>query len=181
MNLNNENQKTIIKKNIHCRSCGGNEALLIDTVCGKKSVLKTPSLNKKYLLSMYFTFGLYGFAHGFRFLEKRSSYEHSTYVFCPHCGRKSNAGVRPDRKISRKVYLSSDNKILFGICGGIAEYTGRNANAVRLAMMLHGLFFFPAVAYFLIGITGIMQETPVKGYLTTEKYYDENYNGGNTI
>lgn len=175
MNHDTQQQKSTIRKNIHCRSCGCDDALLIDTVYGKKSVLKTPSLNKKYWLSMYFTFGLYGLVHGFHFIEKKSSFKHDTYVFCPHCGKKFNVGIRSDRKSSRKIYLSADDKLIFGICGGVAEYTGRNVNAVRLAMILHGLFIIPAVVYFLIGITGIMQENPIRGYLTTEESFDEQF------
>ena len=37
---------------------------------------------------------------------------------------------------SKRLVRSSDNKWLGGVCGGIAEYTGVNANLVRLAVTI---------------------------------------------
>ena len=36
----------------------------------------------------------------------------------------------------KKLYLSSTDKKIFGVCGGIAEYFGADATIVRLAWIL---------------------------------------------
>lgn len=70
MNLNTENTQTIIERDIHCPYCNSEKALLISEIADKRSVLKIPEFDKKYLLNTIFTFGLYALVHGFPFIEK---------------------------------------------------------------------------------------------------------------
>ena len=46
---------------------------------------------------------------------------------------RSTAGVR-------RLYRSRTNRVLAGVCGGLAEYYGSDPTAVRLAALLIGLF-----------------------------------------
>lgn len=46
---------------------------------------------------------------------------------------RSTAGVR-------RLYRSRTNRVLAGVCGGVAEYYGSDPTAVRLAALLLGLF-----------------------------------------
>lgn len=52
----------------------------------------------------------------------------------------------------RKLYRSSQNRVLAGVCGGIAEYYGSDPTAVRLAALVIGLFtgIVPMVILYLI-------------------------------
>lgn len=38
-----------------------------------------------------------------------------------------------------KLYRSENNRVIGGVCGGIAEYTGINANLVRVLFVLGGV------------------------------------------
>lgn len=162
MNLNTENAQTIIERDVHCPYCDSDKALLISEIADKRTVLKMPDLDRKYWLNTIFTFGLYAFVHGFPFIEKKRVYDYSTYGFCPHCGKTYNAGVPNSIKTEKrkKVYRSLKDKKIFGICGGIAEYTGRNVKAIRIAMVIYALSVFPAIIYFVLGLTNIMEVNP---------------------
>jgi phage shock protein C len=41
---------------------------------------------------------------------------------------------------ARRLYRSARNRVLAGVCGGIAEYYGSDPTAVRLAALVIGLF-----------------------------------------
>lgn len=77
-------------------------------------------------------------------------------------------------KQRKKVYRSLKNKKICGICGGIAEYTGRNVKAIRIAMVLHSFTIFPAILYFVLGLTNIMEINPKQ-----LKEFENNAPGGN--
>lgn len=162
MNLNAENSQTIIERDVHCPYCDSDKALLINEIADKRSVIKLPDLDRKYWLSFIFTFGIYALVHGFPFIEKKRIYNYNTYGFCPHCGKTYNAGVPNSIKAEKhkKVYLSIKDKKFFGICGGIAEYTGINVKLIRIAMVIYGLGFLPAIIYFVIGLANIMEVNP---------------------
>lgn len=55
----------------------------------------------------------------------------------------------PDPK---KLYLSSKDKKIFGVCGGIAEYFGTDSTVVRLAWVVITIItgVFPGVLAYLI-------------------------------
>ena len=176
MNLNTENSQTIIERDVHCPYCDSDKAMLISEIAEKRSILKMPDLDRKYWLSFYFTFGLYALVHGFPFIEKKRVFNYNTYGFCPHCGKTYNAGVPNSISAEKrkKVYRSLKNKKIFGICGGIAEYTGRNVKAIRIAMVLHSFAIFPAILYFVLGLTNIMEINPKQ-----LKEFENNAPGGN--
>lgn len=175
MNLNTENTQTIIERDIHCPYCNSEKALLISEIADKRSVFKMPDLDRKYWLNTIFTFGLYALVHGFPFIEKKRIYDYNTYGFCPYCGKTYNAGVPNSIKVEKrkKVYRSLKNKKIFGICGGIAEYTGRNVKTIRIAMVIYALGFVPAILYFVLGFTNIMEINPKQ-----LKEWESNYSGG---
>lgn len=196
MNLNSENTKTIIERDVHCPYCDSDKALLISEIANKRSVLKLSDLDKKYWLSLYFTFGLYALVHGFPFFEKKRIYEYNTYGFCPHCGKTYNAGVPNSisAEKSKKIYRSLRDKKLLGICGGVAEFTGLNVNLVRIALVIHSLLLawlihvllfvpikyavifilFPAVIYFVLGVLNIIEVNPKQ-----QKELNNQNTGGN--
>ena len=46
----------------------------------------------------------------------------------------------PPRAQVRRLHRSRTNRVLAGVCGGIAEYYGSDPTAVRLAALIIGLF-----------------------------------------
>jgi phage shock protein C len=52
----------------------------------------------------------------------------------------------------KKLYRSKKNRIIAGVCGGIAEFLDTDPTAIRLAWVLLTLFtgFFPGVLGYLI-------------------------------
>ncbi len=52
----------------------------------------------------------------------------------------------------RRFYRSRGNRVLAGVCGGIAEYYGSDPNAVRLLTLVLGLFtgIFPMIVLYLV-------------------------------
>ena len=53
---------------------------------------------------------------------------------------------------ARQFYRSRSNRVLAGVCGGIAEYYGSDATAVRLLTLVLGLFtgIFPMIVVYLV-------------------------------
>lgn len=52
----------------------------------------------------------------------------------------------------RKLYLAQDDKKIFGVCGGIAEYFGADSTVVRLAWVVMTIVtgIFPGVLAYLV-------------------------------
>jgi len=154
--MNNSNDTNIIERDVHCPFCQGNQALLISGLSAKSSsILWPPACGLKYWLSIIFTFGFHSFTHGFPMIEKKRAYEFTTYGFCPQCGKKYDAGapVTTAAKTTQpKFYKSLREKKVFGICGGISEYTGISVKLVRMVMILYGITFIPAIAYIIAGL-----------------------------
>lgn len=50
------------------------------------------------------------------------------------------------------LHLSSTNKMLAGVCGGLAEYFGMNANLLRVLWLIVTLFtgILPGVALYIV-------------------------------
>ncbi len=46
---------------------------------------------------------------------------------------------QPERRGSRRLTRSRTDRKIAGVCGGFAEYSGIDANIVRLVMVLLGL------------------------------------------
>jgi len=75
--------------------------------------------------------------------------------------------------MSKQLYRSQENKIIGGVCGGLAEYFNIDPVIVRLVCVL--LFFAKAigiVAYIICMI--IIPEAPY-GYSSKEEAYNQNY------
>ena len=53
---------------------------------------------------------------------------------------------------ARRFYRSRSNRVLAGVCGGIAEYYGSDPTAVRLLTLVVGLFtgIFPMIVLYLV-------------------------------
>ncbi len=159
-----KDEQNTIERDIHCPYCQSDKALLISGVGETRTVLQFPDYGMKYLLSVLFTGGLYLLIHGFPIAEIKRVVEYDTYGFCPHCGKTYNASapmaVKAAKSKSPKLYCSLKQKFLFGVCGGISEYTGLSITLVRIMMLIYSLSFFPIIIYFLLGLTSIMPNNP---------------------
>ena len=51
---------------------------------------------------------------------------------------------------NKKLYKSTTDRKLFGVCGGIAEYFGIDSSIVRLALVLFVLAVGSGVLFYLI-------------------------------
>lgn len=51
--------------------------------------------------------------------------------------------------MTKKLYKSKKNKILFGVCGGIGEYFDIDPVIIRIIFILSGISFF---LYFILAI-----------------------------
>lgn len=58
----------------------------------------------------------------------------------------------PPREEIRRLHRSTTNRVLAGVCGGIAETYGSDPTAVRLATLVIGLFtgIFPMVVLYVV-------------------------------
>ncbi len=56
--------------------------------------------------------------------------------------------------MQKKLYRSETNKMLAGICGGLAEYFSVDATAIRLAWLLIVIFtgVFPGVIAYILAL-----------------------------
>jgi phage shock protein C len=50
----------------------------------------------------------------------------------------------------KRLYKSKKDKIIFGVCGGIAEYLGIDPSLIRLLWILAGCIFGSGVLAYLI-------------------------------
>ena len=63
---------------------------------------------------------------------------------------------------TKRLYRSTDDKMIAGVCGGIAEYFGWDPTLVRVGYVLlsMGSVFFPGVIAYLVMMV-IIPEKPV--------------------
>ena len=59
---------------------------------------------------------------------------------------------------SRKLYKSDKDKVLFGVCGGIAEYFGVDSTWIRLAWVIVSLFGGSGVLAYIIAVLIVPDE-----------------------
>ena len=59
---------------------------------------------------------------------------------------------------SRKLYKSDKDKVLFGVCGGIAEYFGVDSTWIRLAWVLVSLLGGSGVLAYIIAVLIVPDE-----------------------
>lgn len=60
--------------------------------------------------------------------------------------------AQPEGTAARRLYRSRTNRVLAGVCGGIAEHYGSDPTAVRLAALVIGLFtgIVPMVVLYIV-------------------------------
>lgn len=61
--------------------------------------------------------------------------------------------------MERKLYRSREDRMLFGVCGGIGEYANIDPTIIRLGMVLIGFTFVGFIFYIAAGL--IIPEAPV--------------------
>lgn len=66
-------------------------------------------------------------------------------------------GKRKGRGMNKKLYKSNSNKIIEGVCGGIAEYFGIDATVVRLAWIIFSAMGGSGVLAYIIAMLIIPQ------------------------
>ena len=52
--------------------------------------------------------------------------------------------------MQKKLYRSKTNKMLLGVCAGIAEYFSIDPTVVRVATAIASIFFFPTVIAYIV-------------------------------
>ncbi|KXS49735.1 MAG: phage shock protein C, PspC [Halanaerobium sp. 4-GBenrich] len=76
--------------------------------------------------------------------------------------------------MSKKLYRSRNDRMIAGVCGGLADYFGVDSSLIRLAVLF--IFLFQGVgliAYIIAWL--IMSEEPIKNeYKMPDDYYIEN-------
>ena len=60
--------------------------------------------------------------------------------------------------MKKKLYKSRDNRMVCGVCGGIAEYFGIDPTIVRLIFVFLGLWAFTGILFYLIAAVVIPYE-----------------------
>ncbi|MBB3112272.1 phage shock protein PspC (stress-responsive transcriptional regulator) [Paenibacillus phyllosphaerae] len=68
----------------------------------------------------------------------------------------------------KKLFRSSTDSKLSGVCGGLAQYLGFNATLIRLALVVTALFSFGSVLLIYILAAVIIPKEP-----TFNPFYDE--------
>ena len=163
MNMNMTNPLAIIERSVHCPYCQKDEAVLICELVGQRKVTRYPDYGKKFWLTFAFTAGVSVLVHGFPVFENKHTFEHVTYGFCPHCGSTYNAS-RPAEITSTvpepKVYLRKSNKVINGLCSGIAAYTGLHVLLVRILMVVYGIFTCGIVGLVYLLASACMEQDP---------------------
>ena len=61
--------------------------------------------------------------------------------------------------MERKLYRSREDRMLFGVCGGIGEYANIDPTIIRLGMVLIGFTFVGFIFYIAAGL--IIPEAPL--------------------
>ena len=62
--------------------------------------------------------------------------------------------------MEKKLYRVMENKMLTGVCTGLAEYFDMDLNLVRVLAVIGGLVFFPVVIAY-AAMSFILPEKPV--------------------
>lgn len=63
--------------------------------------------------------------------------------------------------MEKRLYRSRQNRMIFGVCGGLGEYAGIDPTVIRLGMIFLGFTGFGIVFYIAAGL--IMPEAPMGG------------------
>ncbi len=62
---------------------------------------------------------------------------------------------------SRKLYRSRTNRIIFGVCAGLGEFFGIDANIVRLVFLLGALLGFGSFIIVYLVLFFVVPEEPL--------------------
>ncbi len=73
--------------------------------------------------------------------------------------------MRRDTPSPTRLYKNRDDKVLCGVCSGIAEYFGFDVTVTRLLIVLSQLMF-PATFLVYLGLCILLPEKPEKLYTT---------------
>jgi phage shock protein C len=60
----------------------------------------------------------------------------------------------------RKLYRSRQNRVIFGVCGGLAEFFGIDPSIVRLIFALGVLFGFGSFGFLYLILFFVVPEEP---------------------
>ncbi len=60
-------------------------------------------------------------------------------------------------------YKSSDDKVLSGVCGGLAHRWNMNSNLLRVIVLILGICFIVPVIVYVILELGLKKKLPTKG------------------
>jgi phage shock protein PspC (stress-responsive transcriptional regulator) len=64
---------------------------------------------------------------------------------------------------TKRLYRSNEDKLLFGVCGGIADYFGVDVTWIRLAFVAATLIGGPGILLYLIGGIVIPRRRAIAG------------------
>jgi len=70
----------------------------------------------------------------------------------------------------KRLYRVNENKVILGVCSGIAEYTGTDVGVVRIITVLVALFTgIPIILYLVIGLVLPIKEVEIERAETVEE------------
>ena len=79
----------------------------------------------------------------------------------------------------KRLYKSSTDKAIFGVCGGIAEYLGIDSLIIRLVLVLFTLAFGAGLLFYIIAAL-LMPKRPEDGGMPVQPEQPGSYNAGGT-
>lgn len=77
----------------------------------------------------------------------------------------------------KRLYKSSTDKAIFGVCGGIAEYLGIDSLIIRLVLVLFTLAFGAGLLFYIIAAL-LMPKRPEDGGMPVQPEQPGSYNAG---
>ena len=77
----------------------------------------------------------------------------------------------------KRLYKSSTDKAIFGVCGGIAEYLGIDSLIIRLVLVLFTLAFGAGLLFYIIAAL-LMPKRPEEGGMPIQPEQPGSYNAG---
>ncbi|MBO4880628.1 MAG: PspC domain-containing protein, partial [Firmicutes bacterium] len=77
----------------------------------------------------------------------------------------------------KRLYKSSTDKAIFGVCGGIAEYLGIDSLIIRLVLVLFTLAFGAGLLFYIIAAL-LMPKRPEDGGMPVQPERPGSYNAG---
>jgi len=84
-----------------------------------------------------------------------------TAIKCKHCGEMLSGSQGPGTTAPRKPLTRSPNdKILAGVCGGLAQYAGMDATLMRLlvALIIIATGILPGIVIYIVAALVIPEE-----------------------